>query len=94
MNSAKNTLWHVLTNGEKVSLQEGSILRMADCEFIIKKICQRFSDIELQDNLKTLSDIDIAENISIGNSFLRAHQSPLRLQVDKSIMKINSTTSL
>ena len=94
MTSAKDILWHALTNGEKVSLQEGSILRMADCEFIIKKICQRFSDIDLQDNLKTLSDIDIAENINIGNSFLRAHQSPLRLQLDKSIMKINSTTSL
>lgn len=75
-------------------LQEGSILRMADCQFVIKKICQRFSDIDLQDNLKTLSDIDIAENINLGNSCLRAHQSPCRLQLDKSMMKINSSTSL
>jgi hypothetical protein len=91
---AKGSLWRALGAGERVAVQEGSVIRLADCEFVIKKICQRFSDLDLQENLRTLSDIDLMENINLANSCLRAHQSPSRLQVEKSLQKAGSACSI
>lgn len=96
---AQAAIWRALSPGQSLPLQEGSIIRLADKEFIIKKICQRFSDIDgYQENLKTLSDIDITDNINLANSCLKSHQSPYLkrslLIVDKSIPKMDSVSSL
>lgn len=90
----RDTLWRALAAGESLALQEGSVVRLADREFVIKKICQRFSDIDLQENLRTVSDIDLADNINLAGSCLRVHQSPQRLQAEKSLQKMGSACSL
>ena len=42
--------------GEQVQLKEGSVLKLADKEFSIKKICQSFHDLDgIEENLQTLS---------------------------------------
>ena len=85
----------MLAPGQSHALQEGSIIRLADREFIIKKICQSFNDIDMQENLKTLSDIDMAD-INLGNSYLRVHHSPIlrRSKLQKSPFKISSMSLL
>lgn len=71
---------------------------MADQEFVIKKICQRFTDIDgFQENMKTLSDIDITDNINLANSYLKSHQSPFLKRskmLEKSMPKIDSVSSI
>jgi hypothetical protein len=91
------TIWRALSPGLRVGLQEGSVIRLADSEFVIKKICQSFSDIDgLQDHLRTLSDIDLTDNINLANSCLRSQQSPLlkRSKLGRTLPKVESVCSL
>lgn len=72
-------------------IKEGSVLRLADQEFIVKRICQRFSDLDAyqQDQLRTLSDIELNDNINLAHSCL--HKQPSRLNPQKTPLKLQKT---
>lgn len=81
-----------------MQLIEGSVIKLADKEFSIKKICQSFHDIEeIEENLQTLSEIDVNETINLGQSFMRNYQSPYLKRsnyLDKNLQKMESMESL
>jgi hypothetical protein len=74
--TTNSSIWRALSSDERVSLQEGSIIKLADKEFTIKKICQHFNDLDgFEENIKTLSDIDITDAINLANSCFKSQQS-------------------
>ena len=70
-------IWKSLAVDEQVELKEGDNIKLADIEFTVKKICHNYGDLEgLHDNLNTtLSEVDINENLNLGNSIRRGANS-------------------